>query len=101
VTRRAHAQRDGLRLIRPDGYVAFQSPTSTERDVQRLAGVTSYLATGGFGSQKQIQVQLQGPDIEELNRLAAEVSKHLSEVPGAVDIGLSTKGKKPELDIAA
>ena len=36
VARKAHLQKDGLRLIRPDGYVAFESTTATVFDLQRL-----------------------------------------------------------------
>jgi 2-polyprenyl-6-methoxyphenol hydroxylase-like FAD-dependent oxidoreductase len=36
VTHKAHLQSDGMRLIRPDGYVAFETRTATVKDVQRL-----------------------------------------------------------------
>jgi len=61
--------------------------------------MTPSIATGGFGGQKQIQLQLQGRDIGELVRLAERVAKVVREVPDAVDVGLSTKGQKPELDV--
>jgi HAE1 family hydrophobic/amphiphilic exporter-1 len=66
----------------------------------KVGGVTSSLATGNFGNQKQIQVQLRGPDIATLNRLAEQVKSEMQQVPGAVDVDLSTKGQKPELEIA-
>ena len=46
-----------------------------------------------------IQVQLRGPDITELNRLAPRLADLLRATPGAVDVGLSTKGQKPEIDV--
>jgi HAE1 family hydrophobic/amphiphilic exporter-1 len=69
------------------------------REVQQIAGVTAWLSGNMFGNQKQIQVQLRGRDVEQLNGLAARVSGVLKQVPGAVDVGLSTKGQKPELEV--
>lgn len=39
VTHQAHLQGDGLRLVRPDGYIAFESATATVRDLERLEAV--------------------------------------------------------------
>jgi hypothetical protein len=39
VAHRTPVQGDGLRLLRPDGYVAFESETATVSDLQRLEGV--------------------------------------------------------------
>jgi HAE1 family hydrophobic/amphiphilic exporter-1 len=69
------------------------------RAVGRMAGVTGSIATGGFGDQKQIQLQLQGPDVATLMKLAEQVLTVVKQVPGAVDVDLSTKGQKPELDV--
>ncbi|HEY7768131.1 efflux RND transporter permease subunit, partial [Longimicrobium sp.] len=46
-----------------------------------------------------IMIQLQGPDITVLNRLAEQVLGQVRQVPGAVDVDLSTKGQKPELTV--
>jgi HAE1 family hydrophobic/amphiphilic exporter-1 len=74
-----------------------------EADVRRqlagIGGATAGIASGGFGGQKQIQIQLQGPDVDGLNQLAEQVQNEVRQVPGAVDVGLSTKGQKPELDV--
>jgi len=64
-----------------------------------LGGVTAAISTSGFDNQKQIQVQVRGPDIQELGRLSDEVLAAVRSVPGAVDVGLSTRGQKPELDV--
>ncbi|HEX2189494.1 MAG TPA: efflux RND transporter permease subunit [Longimicrobiaceae bacterium] len=64
-----------------------------------IGGATAGVASGGFGGQKQIQIRLQGPDVETLNRLAEQVMGEVRQVRGAVDVGLSTKGQKPELDV--
>jgi hydrophobic/amphiphilic exporter-1 (mainly G- bacteria), HAE1 family len=66
----------------------------------RLGGVTASIGSGNFENKKQIQLQLQGPDSRELNRLAALVRAEAEKVPGAVDVGLSTRGQKPEIEVA-
>jgi hydrophobic/amphiphilic exporter-1 (mainly G- bacteria), HAE1 family len=65
----------------------------------RLGGVTASIGSGNFENQKQIQLQLQGPESRELTRLATEVRAAVEQVPGAVDVGLSTRGQKPELEV--
>ncbi|MGE0592852.1 MAG: efflux RND transporter permease subunit [Vicinamibacterales bacterium] len=72
---------------------------SIRRDAGRLTGVTAAIGGGFADGQKQIQLQVRGPDIAELNRLAEEVVAAVRDVPGAVDVGLSTRGQKPELDV--
>ncbi|MQA31724.1 MAG: AcrB/AcrD/AcrF family protein [Luteitalea sp.] len=69
------------------------------RQLAAISGVTGSISTGFAGGIKQIQVELQGPDIVELQRIAEEVVTTVKTVPGAVDVGLSTKGQKPELDV--
>ncbi|MCU0249332.1 MAG: efflux RND transporter permease subunit [Vicinamibacterales bacterium] len=69
------------------------------RDVARIGGVSAWISKDTFGNQKEIQVQLRGPDITELNRLAQTLADQLRATPGAVDVGLSTKGQKPEIDV--
>ena len=78
-----------------------QEEVSTElrAELARLGGVTASISTGSFDNAKQIQLQLRGPDTAELTRLADAIVKEVRQVPGAVDIGLSTKGQKPELDV--
>jgi multidrug efflux pump subunit AcrB len=77
-----------------------QEISSELRDeLGRVAGMTASIGVGGFGPQKQVQLQLQGPDVGELAKLAERVAAVVREVPGAVDVGLSTKGQKPELDV--
>ncbi len=66
----------------------------------RLGGVDASIGSGNFENQKQIQLQLQGPDSRELNRVAQLVRAEVEQVPGAVDVGLSTRGQKPEIEVA-
>ena len=70
------------------------------RQLKQLGGVTASITTGFAGGQKQIQLQLQGPDTAELSRLAERVAEVVRQVPGAVDVGLSTRGQKPELNVS-
>ena len=65
----------------------------------RLGGVEAWISTNFFGNFKQIQLRLTGPDAGTLAELAERIRDEVRQVPGAVDVGLSTKGRKPELDI--
>jgi hydrophobic/amphiphilic exporter-1 (mainly G- bacteria), HAE1 family len=67
--------------------------------VARLGGVEAWINTNFFGAFKQIQLQLTGPDSDQLAELAERIREEVRQVPGAVDVGLSTKGRKPELDV--
>ncbi len=67
-------------------------------EVRALGGVSAHLLTG-FQDRRQIQIQLTGPDTDSLNRLAEEVAARVREVPGAVDVGLSSRGRRPEIDV--
>ena len=68
-------------------------------DLVHLAGITASISTGFNPGEKQIQLQVRGPDAAELTRLAQAVAGEMRKVPGAVDVALSTKGQKPELDV--
>lgn len=69
------------------------------KELQRVAGVTAWISGNTFGNEKQIQIQIRGRETAELNRVAEQVSGVLRGVPGAVDVGLSTKGQKPEIEV--
>jgi HAE1 family hydrophobic/amphiphilic exporter-1 len=68
-------------------------------DFAKLGGVTASVSSGRLDNQKQIQVQVRGADTRELTRIADEVIAQVRQVPGAVDVGFSTRGQKPELDV--
>jgi len=69
--------------------------------VNQIGGAKVAVNTGGFmGQQKQIQIQIRGSNQETLDTFAAEYLKIVQDVPGAVDVGLSTKGQKPELNVS-
>jgi HAE1 family hydrophobic/amphiphilic exporter-1 len=48
---------------------------------------------------KQIQLEVRGEDSRTLAQIADRVANVVRSVNGAVDVGLSTKGQKPELDV--
>ena len=73
--------------------------TDIRSDLVRLGGVDTSISVGFNDGQKQIMLQLRGDDSGELSRLADTILAEVRQVPGAVDIGLSTKGQKPELDV--
>ena len=64
-----------------------------------IGGATTSIQTSGLDNQKQIQVQIRGPENEVLTRLADRLLTEVRAVPGAVDVGLSTRGQKPEMDV--
>jgi HAE1 family hydrophobic/amphiphilic exporter-1 len=70
------------------------------RETARMTGASISVFTSDFGGGfKQIQLQLRGQDVAALAQAADMVRAEVEKVPGAVDIGLSTKGQKPELEI--
>jgi HAE1 family hydrophobic/amphiphilic exporter-1 len=68
-------------------------------EARKLGGVKASIATGFGGEQKQIQVQVTGPDLAVLALLAQRVAAEVEKTDGAVDVGLSSKGQKNELDV--
>jgi HAE1 family hydrophobic/amphiphilic exporter-1 len=71
---------------------------SLTASVDRLAGVSASVS-GGFGPQKQIQVQLSGPDTDVLTEIALKLKDEVATIPGAVDVGLSSRGQRPEFEV--
>ncbi len=65
----------------------------------QLGGVEAWINNNFFGNFKQIELQLTGPDADQLAALAETIRDEVRQVPGAVDVGLSTKGRKPEIDV--
>lgn len=69
-------------------------------EVGKIGGATMNVFTSDFqGAQKQIQLQLRGGTPQSLNLAAEQIQAQVKQVPGAVDVGLSTKGQKPELSV--
>ncbi|MCY7379902.1 MAG: efflux RND transporter permease subunit [Gemmatimonadaceae bacterium] len=79
---------------------AEQIAAGLRGEMKRVAGVTLSVFTSDFsGGQKALQFQLKGDDLAALNQTAEQVMQIVRSTPGAVDIGLSTKGQKPELEV--
>jgi hydrophobic/amphiphilic exporter-1 (mainly G- bacteria), HAE1 family len=69
-------------------------------EMKRVAGVTLSVFTNDFGGgRKMLQFQLRGNNLAAINQAADQVTAIVKATPGAVDIGLSTKGQKPELNV--
>jgi hydrophobe/amphiphile efflux-1 (HAE1) family protein len=90
-----------VRLVPKSDRSASQDDIAVDvRDaIGRLAGVDASVGTGGFGNEKQIQLQIQGPDTAKLADIADQLEDVVRTVPGATDVGLSTGGQKPELEV--
>lgn len=71
------------------------------KELRSIGDATAYLleAGGPGGGQKPLQLQLQGDDDKVLSQLSDSIARIVRTVPGAVDVGLSTKGQKPELRV--
>jgi HAE1 family hydrophobic/amphiphilic exporter-1 len=70
------------------------------REMATLGGAQISVFTSGFGGAlKSIQMQLKGSDARTLTTLAERAAAEVRQVPGAVDVGLSTRGQKPELEV--
>ena len=69
-------------------------------ELAAVAGAKISVFTSGFGgAYKQIQMELRGPDSRLLAEYAEKIEAIAKSVPGASDVGLSTRGQKPELEV--
>ncbi|HEU4994805.1 MAG TPA: efflux RND transporter permease subunit [Gemmatimonadaceae bacterium] len=70
------------------------------KQMNRVAGASMSIFENDFsGGFKQILVQLRGQDAKQLAQVAEQLRAEVQKIPGAVDIGLSSKGQKPELEV--
>jgi HAE1 family hydrophobic/amphiphilic exporter-1 len=68
--------------------------------VAQLAGVSASVFSNQFsGGFKQVQIQLRGDNTAALADAGQLVLNEVRAIPNVVDLGLSTKGLKPELDV--
>jgi HAE1 family hydrophobic/amphiphilic exporter-1 len=91
-----------VRLVpKKDRAVSAEALAATMRnETTHIAGATLSVFTSDFGGgRKQLQFQMRGADAATLARAAEQVKAMVAQVPGAVDVGLSTKGQKPELNV--
>ena len=90
-----------VRLVPKNERSRGQAEIAAEmrRRAGQVGGAQAALLTNMFGDQKQIMIEVRGPDLDGLNTLADQILAQVRQVPGAVDVGLSTKGQKPELTV--
>jgi HAE1 family hydrophobic/amphiphilic exporter-1 len=70
-------------------------------ELSRVAGVQLAVFTNDFsGGRKELQIEVRGPDLASVTETAERVMAEVKKVPNAVDVALSSKGQKPELDVA-
>ncbi len=63
-----------------------------------FGATTSVLASGGLGGPvAPLQIEVRGPDITELQRIATLVAAEMEEIPGVVDVNSSIGEPRPEL----
>ncbi|HET7631664.1 MAG TPA: efflux RND transporter permease subunit [Gemmatimonadaceae bacterium] len=86
---------------REDRPVSVEQFAAMLRDeTKHVAGVTLSVFTSDFGGgRKQLALQVRGDNLAAINVAADTIAKIVRQVPGAVDVDLSTKGLKPELNI--
>ena len=73
---------------------------SLRNDMAVVGGATFTVFNNVWaGNMKQIQLEVRGEDSRTLATIADRVANEVRQVQGAVDVGLSTKGQKPELDV--
>ena len=74
--------------------------SALRKDMAVIGGATFTVFNNVWaGNQKQIQLEVRGVESHKLAQIADRVAAELRTIPGAVDVGLSTKGQKPELDV--
>ena len=62
----------------------------------RIPGITiTNIGQLDLGGSKGIQFSVQGPDLAELERLSAQITKRLAQIPGLVDLDTTLKPNKP------
>jgi HAE1 family hydrophobic/amphiphilic exporter-1 len=68
--------------------------------VTSIGGATvSVFATDWGGGRKQVMIELRGNETATLNDFSQQALAAVRDVPGAVDVGLSSKGQRPELNV--
>jgi HAE1 family hydrophobic/amphiphilic exporter-1 len=80
---------------------ADELAATMRREVAAIGGVHTYVFTNPWGAaQKEIQLQIRGTNDASMQQAAEMVQNVFRQTPGAVDVGLSTKGQKPEIEVS-
>jgi hydrophobic/amphiphilic exporter-1 (mainly G- bacteria), HAE1 family len=70
------------------------------KELADVGGITTALSSGGFGgNQKQIELQIRGTNEQDMATAANMILEEIRKVRGAADVGLSTRGDKPEVQV--
>ncbi|HET7043168.1 MAG TPA: efflux RND transporter permease subunit, partial [Gemmatimonadales bacterium] len=79
---------------------AEQLAAEIRDEVEHMAGVQVAVFTSDIGGgRKQLVLQVKGPDLASINTAAEMIRGEVQQVRGAVDIALSSKGRRPELNV--
>ncbi len=69
-------------------------------ELARIGGVKVSVRDSDWGgNQKLLMLDVRGNDVTTLNRVAEQIADEVEKVPNAVDVGLSTKGLRPEITV--
>jgi HAE1 family hydrophobic/amphiphilic exporter-1 len=81
----------------------FQISDSIRADLKNMPEIqkSTVLAGGGMGmgGQSTLDVEIYGYDFNQTDKIAAELKKNLSEIPGLVDVKISRDEYTPEYQI--
>ena len=70
------------------------------QDIKRVVGAEyAVIDNMNGGGGKPLQIQFHGPDSRKLTELATAYIEKLKQIPGAVDVSLTSEDPKPELQI--
>ncbi len=79
---------------------ANQIGDQIRHDLGQIGGVKLAVFTHEMGGgRKQLQLDIRGDDPVVLAQVADQLAPLISQIPGVVDLGLSTKGQKPEITV--
>jgi HAE1 family hydrophobic/amphiphilic exporter-1 len=77
-----------------------QFGTVLRNEMAVIGGATVAVFTTDFGGgRKQVLIEVRGNDTDALNEFAQRAFTAVRSVPGAVDVALSSKGQRPELNV--
>jgi hydrophobic/amphiphilic exporter-1 (mainly G- bacteria), HAE1 family len=87
------------RNLRTMSVLQMRAPLRTQ--IASIAGVTltDIGNLSSVGSGKPIQISIQGPDLKQLEKIAAQFTEKLRQVPGIVDVDSSSKAAKPIVEV--
>jgi multidrug efflux pump subunit AcrB len=85
---------------------ASRKPSEIERDLRQLLiefpdflSATARREEGGPPVGRAVNVEIQGPDFNELRTIAAKIEDHLRTLPGTVNVGNDFPGGKTEFHV--